>query len=174
MAQQRIVTEDDLKTLMGCLSYDPEAGTIQWTISKVGVRKGSYVGTLNGCTGYVTVYINGRRWAFSRVAWMLHNKAPIPMGVEIDHIDGNKQNNRISNLRTTTKSENMQNIRKVTSRNVSGLLGVHKCPKSKSDRWVAAMSLNNKYHCIGRFGTPEEAHQAYLEAKRRLHPGCTI
>jgi hypothetical protein len=75
-------------------------------------------------------------------------------------------------LRIATPSINSQNQRNPRSDNTSGFLGVslHR----PSGRWRAKLQANGRFHHCGLFDTPELAHTAYIEAKRRLHPGCTL
>ncbi len=83
---------------------------------------------------------------------------------------GNRSNNRLSNLRDVSQAMNIQNERKPRSNNKSGFLGV----KANRGLWKAEISIDGKTKFLGRFKTPEEAHQVYVEAKRKLHPGCTL
>ena len=92
--------------------------------------------------------------------------------MEIDHINGNRTDNRIANLRAVTRGGNMQNQRRAHASNTSGLLGVYYKPKNK--KWAAQIQANKKRMNLGLFKTAEEAHTAYLKAKRELHDTCTI
>ena len=90
----------------------------------------------------------------------------IVSGFEIDHVDGDKLNNRRSNLRLVTHAENMLNSPK-QSNNKSGYKGVtfHKV----AQKWAAQIGFKwGKYH-LGLFASPEEAYMAYCEAAKRLH-----
>lgn len=89
-----------------------------------------------------------------------------------DHINGDKLDNRVENLRGVNRSENTQNQRKPTRRNTSGYLGVGFEQQTKKFR--AVIGVNGKYTTLGRFDTAEAAHAAYVDAKRRLHPACSI
>jgi hypothetical protein len=90
----------------------------------------------------------------------------------IDHRDTCRTNNRLANLRDATRSVNAQNLRAARSNNSScGLLGV----TWNRGRWTAQISPpGGPRTYIGRFDTAEQAHAAYLDAKRRLHAGCTL
>lgn len=88
-------------------------------------------------------------------------------------VDRSRDDNRLNNLRDVSASVNSQNLRGVTRRNVStGFLGVtqHKLLK----KFQSQITCNGKTHYLGLFSSAEAAHSAYLEAKRRLHEGCTI
>lgn len=87
-----------------------------------------------------------------------------PLGLSVDHINGNGLDNRRSNLRVCTHMQNMQN-RKMHSNNSSGLKGAYK----EGRRWVSRISAFGKKHELGMFDTAAEAHSAYIEAAHRLH-----
>ena len=91
---------------------------------------------------------------------------------EIDHIDGNRANNRWSNLRDVHIVINAQNKRGPMAHNKSGFLGVSW--NKKDCAYVARIKVDGKYLSLGYHQTPEAASAAYVEAKRRLHAGCTI
>lgn len=148
------------------LSYDPETGVMRWRVNKGPVKAGDVAG--NPTRGYLQLMVDGHMTFVHRFIWFyVHGTWPIG---NIDHIDGNRSNNRIANLRDVSQAMNIQNERKPRSNNKSGFLGV----KANRGLWKAEISINGKTKFLGRFKTPEEAHQVYVEAKRRLHPGCTI
>lgn len=120
----------------------------------------------------VSLKLNGVSAGFlaHRIAWIIMN-GQIPDGLEIDHINGVTDDNRIANLRCVTRKVNMQNLRKPNRNSVSGLLGAF---PSKGGKWVAAICVNGKQRRIGTFATKEDAHQAYVIKKREVHEGCTI
>ena len=91
---------------------------------------------------------------------------------QIDHIDCNPANNKITNLREATPVENSMNKRSPRKDNKSGFLGVNY--NKDRNRFEAYICVYGKRIGLGRFDTPEEAHQAYLEAKRMYHLTCTI
>lgn len=121
--------------------------------------------------GYLQVSINGKIVMAHRAAWILHHGA-IPVG-EIDHLDGNKHNNRIANLRVVDRVTNQQNMRTPPRHNKTGVLGVS-VNTSGIKPYRVTIGANKKKHYIGRFWTLEEAKSAYIAAKRKLHAGCTI
>lgn len=89
-------------------------------------------------------------------------------GIFTDHIDGNGLNNQRINLRTCTPAENNRN-RRVSKNSSTGLKGVFRRPRAKGDRFMAAITHNNKSVYLGTFDTPEEAHQAYCSAAKQLY-----
>ncbi len=88
------------------------------------------------------------------------------VGKVIDHINRNKLDNRRSNLRCCTQSQNLMN-RGANKGNSSGFKGVSFC--KKDGKWAASICVNYKATNLGKFNTPEEAHAAYCEAGKRLH-----
>jgi hypothetical protein len=151
-----------VKKLREMLDYDPENGFFRWKIRWKRVR----IGQLAGVSGprYARIMLGQRRFYAHRLAW-LYVYGVWPQH-EIDHIDGDRLNNRISNLREATSSENKRNTRK-RSNNTSGFKGVS-FDKSKK-LWTAQIATNRKYIHIGRFKTPEAAYEAYCAAAERLH-----
>jgi hypothetical protein len=90
----------------------------------------------------------------------------------IDHIDGNKLNNRIANLRDVRLAENSQNrIRANRTAKSTGVLGV---TLTRSGTFRAQLRLSGEVFYLGQYKSPEEAHQVYLQRKREMHKGCTI
>ena len=132
------------------------------------VKIGDIAGTIHHATGYRRIRVNGKQYRAHRLIWfMVHGKFPVNM---LDHINGNKLDNRISNLREATHQENMQNKTKARLDNKSGFLGV----SLNKGRFRANIKLNGKLKYLGLFDTPKEAHEAYLKAKREHHEFCTI
>lgn len=120
--------------------------------------------------GHLRGSVDGVEYLLHRLAW-LYMTGEWPSG-EIDHIDGDGSNNRWANLRDTTKRTNQQNRRRANKNSKSGLLGA----SWRKDRghWTARILVGKRYMYLGRFETAEEAHAAYVEAKRIHHAGCTL
>lgn len=157
------ITEARLKSL---ISYDPTTGVALWIKSnsnRAGV--GSIAGTVSPA-GYRKVFIDGKRYQLSRLAW-LYIYGKWPDGV-VDHIDGNPLNNAISNLRDVTRSENQHNQKKAQKHNKLGVLGVHVGPRGI---FYADITVNGKVVHLGGYKTAEAAHSAYISAKRKFHTG---
>lgn len=109
-----------------------------WVLKNGGVRReaGAVAGGSMGKRKYFRVYFEGHYYMAHRVVWELHNGA-IPDGVQVDHIDGDRTNNRIGNLRLVTPAGNARN-RKKTCKNTSGVVGVGKyLHKGVHVGWVA-------------------------------------
>lgn len=147
------------------LTYDEATGDFYWKVKPSGpVKAGSKAGVITPY-GYVMIRIFGRKYCAHRLAWLYVN-GEWPSKY-IDHINGQRSDNRIANLRQATKGENSQNTYKPRRNNKSKFLGVslHK----SSNKWVAQISIDYKKINLGLFETPELAHEAYVYAKRNLH-----
>ncbi len=122
--------------------------------------------------GYVMMQVGASEVYEHRVVWEQAH-GPIPAGMHIDHINGVKSDNRLENLRLATPTQNCQNRRVAQSNNAStGLLGAYL--NKKTGRYYSRIHVDGKSRSLGYFGTAEEAHAAYVTAKRELHPFCTI
>jgi hypothetical protein len=151
------------------LRYDPSTGVFTWRMSRGSRAAGQTTGAVNS-HGYVLIGLDGTIWKAHQLAW-LYVTGEWPREW-IDHRDGDKANNRFTNLRLASFGINAQNRRTANRGARAGLLGV--CATS-AGRWQAAIVIpGDKRRYIGVFDTPEEAHAAYVEAKRQHHPGCTI
>lgn len=144
--------------------FDEARGILIWAD---GPKKGEPACHSNG-TGYRGLSTGGCRYTEHRVIWALRHGA-WPLGV-IDHVNGTKTDNRISNLRDVSRRVNNENKTRARTDNKLGLLGVEQRGKS----FRASIQANGRIHKIGTFPTAEAAHAAYLTAKRKLHEGCTI
>lgn len=155
-------------------SYDSETGCIRW---KAVVRKHAFVGRVVSSldvAGYIQVNFGGGVVLKGhRIAWAMHYGA-WPDG-HIDHINGNRSDNRIANLRCVDNKTNCENKRPGSTKNKTGFIGVSEKPKnSPGKRFVAYINTDKKRTHLGAFSTAEEAYAVYLEAKRKMHRGCTI
>lgn len=142
------------------LDYDPGTGLV------VSRKTGRTIGAPAGIGGRLQVQVDGINVYVHRMAWAyVHDQWPEQ---QIDHINGDPVDNRIANLRLATNAENTQNKSRPRRDNVSGLLGVGF--DKRTNRWRARIMCAGKSHHLGFYGTAEEAHAAYLRAKRELHP----
>ena len=89
----------------------------------------------------------------------------VPDGILVDHIDRDGLNNRRSNIRPCTHGQNMMN-RKMPKHNTSGYKGVK---LAKSGRWTASIQSKGVMYHLGTFDGPEEAHDEYVRASKKLH-----
>lgn len=151
------------------LDYNADTGVFTWKKRRRGVRTGISLGCDNG-NGYLRITVAGKSEYAHRLAWMyVHGYWP---SQTVDHINGNPSDNRIANLRAATYGENMQNIRRATKKSTSNSLGVswHK----KAGKWQAHISVGRQHKYLGLFEKKTDAEQAYIAAKRELHPFNTL
>ncbi len=111
--------------------------------------------------GYVRAVVDGQAYRAHRLAW-LYMTGECP--AEIDHINGVPSDNRLANLRPATRTENNANRRK--TENPSGFKGVSL--DKKTHRWRARIRIHRQRVFLGVFDTAEQAHQAYVDAAKRL------
>lgn len=163
-----LITQQRLKSL---LSYDKETGGFVWIGSKNRkVKNGSLAGSIDS-SGHSQIKVEKRSYSAHRLAWLyVYGEWP---KMQIDHINGNRTDNRIANLRDVSASINSQNKRNATSSNKSsGLLGTHW--HRAANKWAATIKTCGITKHIGLFESKEDAHKAYLHVKRIDHIGCTI
>ena len=145
------------------LTYFPNEGIFKWNHNF-----NADVGYI--CKEYLYIKINYKKYAAHRLAWLyVYGELP---SKNIDHINGNKLDNRICNLRQADNFQNLQNQIKPRKDNKTGFLGVYFSNKHK--KYIAKIVVNHKRIHLGLFKTKEEAGEAYLKAKRLHHPYGTI
>lgn len=154
------------------LSYDQDTGLFTWIACgrtaqhRLGTVAGGYTDE-----GYWRIYLKGWPFKAHRLAF-LHMTGKWPAG-EVDHINGNKSDNRWSNLRDTDGFVNQQNKRAARSDNeTSGLLGV--TWNKKARKYQAQIWTRGRMKHLGYFDETATAQEAYIQAKRVMHEGCTI
>lgn len=112
----------------------------------------------NSVRGYCQVLLNNKPILYHRIVVMLHYDRPIKKGYVVDHIDGDKLNNCISNLREVLQSENCQNKEK----HRRGYL-VGTSYNKTSDKWRASIWVSGKNIHLGYFDTQLQAYDAYVK-----------
>lgn len=155
--------------LMATIHYDGETGIFTSKVDRVKWRVGTPVGTVRA-NGYVQICVDRKLYYAHRLA-ILFATGAFP-SFAADHINGDKADNRISNLRCASRSINAQNRIRHNANCVVDMLGV-KLANQKSG-FVATISACGKVRHLGTYATKEAAHSAYVAAKRELHPGCTL
>jgi len=146
------------------LSYDPETGKFVW-LRALSWRRGA--GAEAGTStknGYLKIGIKGSEFLCHRLAW-IHHYGKDPGGF-IDHINGNKSDNRIANLRLASHSENRANVHKLRSDNTSGYRGVFRHAQMK-DKWYAKIGIQQKQKYLGIFDNKEDAKACYDKALKK-------
>lgn len=147
------LTQDRLRQLM---SYDHETGNFLRLNSRGGESSKTIAGAIRP-DGYRIIGIDYSQYLAHRLVWLyVYGHFP---DFQVDHINHNKDDNRLINLRAATISENLANCR-LRKDNTSGFKGVS---LNKSGTWTAQISIRGKQTRIGSFKTKEAAHAAYLE-----------
>jgi hypothetical protein len=144
-------------------SLDEQAGVFVRRFARNGSPAGRRIERVNS-GGYVAVAADGREYKAHRLVWLyVHGQWP---DGDIDHIDGCRNNNRLSNLRLATDTLNKAN-EKLRSDNTSGFKGAKPHPNGK---WQARIGIGGKRLSLGYHATAAEAHAAYMRAAK-LHFG---
>ena len=145
------------------LDYNPETGVFTWkTTPKGGIK----VGRKAGCkeiNGYCSIQFKRKIYRAHRLAYFIYHGVD-PLEKQIDHIDGNRFNNKIDNLRLATNSQNLRN-RSFQKNNKTGIIGVYWCNTYK--KWVARITYKNKMVFLGRFNDKEEAKDVRIAAEKK-------
>lgn len=142
------------------LSYDPETGKFMW----LGMRRNTAAsnrtaGSLRS-DGYIDIHVAGRRYRAHRLAWLyVHGRWP---DNNLDHIDGDPSNNRISNLRDVPHQWNAQNTKKPS--------GIEFRPENPL-KYRVRLWIDGRAKTVGSFASLAEAEAAREAAKQAHHPG---
>lgn len=156
-----MLTQEYLKSI---LYYNPETGKFVRLVSTSNkVKIGDIAGSIQN-TGYVAISVKNKRYLAHRLAWLyVHGSFP---SKQIDHINGNRSDNRLINIRECSQCENNQNM--VSNKNsTSKYIGVSW--NKERLKWRATIYINGKQKHLGRFNTEKEAFDAYVKAKAKLH-----
>jgi len=156
-----MITQEELKSL---LSYDKNTGLFKWikTVSATGIKH-SNAGCLSPI-GYIYIGINRKSYKAHRLAW-LYVYGYIPKN-QIDHINGNKADNRLCNLREVTTYQNALN-QKLAKNNTSGIKGISLC--KKTNKWNVRITINGIRKSLGCFDDIELAELVIKEARDLYH-----
>ena len=153
------LTQKQLKNL---LCYDPDTGVF------IRRKNNKVAGHPLASRPYLRTMLRGREYYMHRLAF-LYMTGSFPEK-EVDHVNGVKDDNRWANLRTATPFENSVNVHTHRSHNKLGVLGV----SPSGSKFIAKLTTKGRQQHLGTFDTAEEAHNAYLEEKRKQHKTCTL
>lgn len=147
------------------LDYSPQTGEFRWKkADKMGPRLAGKIAGGVTSLGYWKIRVCGELYVAHRLAWLhVHGRWPAQ---QLDHINGDRADNRIENLRECSPGENSQNRAK-SKNNTSGFNGVSW--SSATNNWRARIRINRKLLELGGYSTPEEAYSKYLEVKAQVH-----
>jgi hypothetical protein len=152
-----------IEELRELLHYEPDTGLFRWKLNCRGkVKVGSVAGTSNG-KGYIAIRVNGEKFVAHRLAWALYYNQD-PGAIEIDHIDKNKSNNKIINLRLASHKRNGANSGP-RKNNKLGVKGV----QYENGKFRAGIEKNGKQYYLGCYDTIEEASNVYWAVAEELY-----
>ncbi len=177
-----IICTYDGPPMADLISYDPETGDFIWNHRTRAMFRdakktahhqcaiwnaryaGKKAGRINPSTGYLEICLYGRRYGAHRLAILILTGAWPPHCV--DHINGDRADNRSSNIRCVTHFQNMQNSRahKDSSSVYTGVSW-----DSSRNKWIASITTNGKTIHLGRFCIEEDARDAYLAKHAELN-----
>lgn len=144
--------------------FEYRDGELYWLKEKKsGIRNGGKAGCIDKTNGYVSIRFNGKNYKAHRLVFLYHH-GYLPEC--LDHINGNRADNRIENLREATKAQNRYNSKRAVT-NTSGYKNV-KWEESRR-KWKVDLRKNEKYVYSKRFDDFEEACKAADEARIKLH-----
>jgi hypothetical protein len=162
------------RELVGLLDYCALTGVLVWRHRPVELFRtdkdaktwnsrfaGKPTGSVVPGSGYLSVRLDGHAYKAHVIGWILHTGTP-PCG-DLDHVNGDRQDNRIVNLREVSRSENMRNT-KMSALNTSGVVGV--CWNKQIGKWQATVASANgaKVH-LGYFCSIDAASDARKSAE---------
>lgn len=161
----REIHSEELELLMDILpeilSYDPDTGIFHWRNGNGrNVNPGDIAGWLNSCD-YRCITIGYKQYLAHRLAWFwCYGEFPAK-GLDVDHINQVKDDNRFCNLRLATRTQNKQNGH-IYSNNTTGFKGVSY--DHRRMRFTSNIRVNKKLLWLGYFHTAEEASASYQKA----------
>ena len=172
------MTKPTAEEARALFSYDKLTGRLTWRVDRISkLKRGAVIGgnaiakarageVAGGIRpdGRRTVVIDGKLYLDSRVAWLIeYGEWP---SKQVDHINGNPNDNRLSNLRLASASENGRN-RGQQANNKSGFKGVSWAARER--KWNARIMAQGQYRSLGYFDTAEQAAEAYAKAAAQYH-----
>lgn len=153
------LTHTRLRELIG---YNSETGTLISLSCRGNIAAGDRIGTIN-TRGYRQACIDGRMYYEHRLVWLyVFGEWPAD---QIDHINGDRADNRVKNLREVSQAQN--NANSVSRRNTDQLRGAYYI--GEKQRWMAQIVSDSRTQYLGYYDTAEEAHEAYQTAANHIH-----
>lgn len=154
-----MITQDRLKELF---EYLPGSGDMVRIKAVPGTRigdKASYIAH----NGYMKLTIDRKSYPVHRLAFLYMTGQYPESGVDVDHIDHNRANNKWSNIRLVSRQENMRNAKR-SKANKSGYTGVGWC--KQQSQWYASIMISGRHKKIGRFDSLIDAVAARIRANK--------
>jgi hypothetical protein len=164
-SKRKKLTQGRLKEL---LNYDPETGVFTWLESRKACKKGERAGNI-GPIGYERIQVFRKQYLSHRLAWF-YMEGFLPTGIEIDHINKNRADNRWKNLRLVSRQCNAKNCN-VSKWNKSGITGVSF--DSSRKKWMVQAMVNGVKISGGRFDEKVDAALKRFEIEKEYNfPDC--
>ena len=154
----------DIESLKKLLSYDKDTGKFTWTKDAHFKVRGKEAGYINRKFGYIRIGVLNKVYQAHRLAWIYHYG--VNPEQQVDHINGDKTDNRIKNLRLATTAQNQMNC-KAHCDNSTGFKGVTYRKGLKKPYRAAVQTCGKMIH-VGYFSTPKEASIAYYLKAREI------
>lgn len=145
----------NMEKIKALIDYNPDTGLLTWKVNRQGNAKAGMIAGWRHKAGYIAIRVDGHEYLGHRLAWAMHHGS-ISEDTQIDHINGDRSDNRICNLRAASHAENCWNS-KARKHNKSGIKGVRK----RGTKWHVRIRHNHKVYWLGSYNTPEEAKQAH-------------
>ncbi len=142
--------------------YEYREGALYHKLPRPKVRVGERAGSPSN-SGHRNLRVQGKMMKEHRAIWIMHH-GPIPDGLEVDHLNRIRDDNRIENLRLATRGQNQHN-RKLNTNNTSGTKGVYWHPAK--GKWVARVWVDKR--CIARYLNTEKEAIETVAALRKAH-----
>jgi hypothetical protein len=151
-----------VQDLQDALQYDPISGLFYWHEQSKPFRKWGHkpAGSASS-NGYLYIAYKKKKYLAHRLAFFFMTGSFPDRGIDVDHINGNRSDNRFSNLRLCNRADNLAN----SNLSKGGLpRGVQK----NGNNYMAKIRRNNQTLYLGTFKTPEQANDAYKQARQSL------
>lgn len=137
-------------------------GVLRWRENQKRIKAGTIAWNVNQ-SGYIRIKYRGEKFLAHRIVWEMHY-GKIPEGMQVDHINHDRTDNRIENLRLVNANENGKN-QKSSTRNKSGVVGVSW--KSQKNKWHAQIMVDGKQIHLGFYDDINDAKDARKVAERK-------
>lgn len=151
------------------LDYNQSSGEFFWRTTRQGHKKAGDIAGYLRRDRYVVIGLDGITYLGHRLAWLYVNGSWPAM--RIDHIDGNKTNNRIENLRDVSPTINGQNRRGLMRKTLTGFIGVDEYAPGI---WGVRLKVGDKIVRLSGLATKSAAEECSVALRRILQPGCTL